>query len=207
MARGIIGRKKGMTQIFSEQGEMVPVTVIEAGPCVVADIKSEDKDGYTAVRLGFERVKSDKLNKPDLGQFEKFDLEPHRYLREFYCESEDEYTPGDEITVEIFSSGDKVDVTGVTKGKGFSGNVKRHGHSTGPRTHGFGLDRGPGSIGALGPERVFKGQKLPGRMGRNRTTIKNLKVMRVMPERDVLLVKGSVPGPEEGIVEVRGTEE
>ncbi len=204
MAIGLIGRKKGMTQIFSEKGELVPVTAIEAGPCVVTQIKTEENDGYEAVKLGFEKVKAKSLNKPELGLFDKHDLEPRKHLREFKADI-DEYEVGDEIDINLFSPGDKVDVSGITRGKGFSGNIKRHGHSTGPATHGFGLDRAPGSVGALGPERVFKDQKMPGRMGHNRTTIKNLKVMRIIPERDVLLVKGSIPGPEKGIVEIRRT--
>lgn len=205
MAIGLIGRKKGMTQVFSEQGELIPVTVIEAGPCVVVQKMTEEKDGYEAVQLGFEKVKPKKLNKPERGVFEKRDLEPHKHLKEFRDDVE-EYEIGDELDVELFAPGDFVDVSGITKGKGFSGNTKRYGHSTGPASHGFGLNRAPGSVGALGPERVFKGQKMPGRMGHDRTTIKNLKVVRVMPERDVILVKGSVPGPEQGIVEVKRTE-
>ncbi len=205
MAIGLIGKKKGMTQVFSEEGELIPVTAIEAGPCVVVQLKTEENDGYEAIKLGFEKVKPARLNKPELGQFNKLDVKPRRHLREFKGEIES-YEPGDELDVEMFSTGEKVDVTGITKGKGFSGNTKRYGHSTGPESHGFGLNRAPGSVGALGPERVFKGQKMPGRMGHDKTTIKNLKIVRIMPERNVMLVKGSVPGPKEGILEVKRAE-
>mgnify|MGYP006276244373 FL=1 len=205
MAKGILGKKMGMTQIFDEKENMVPVTVIEAGPCVVTEKRTEEKDGYQAVQLGFEDIKEKKLNKPELGQFKKNGVDPKRYLMEFRNFNQD-LEIGDEITVDIFEEGEIVKVQGVSKGKGFSGNVQRWNHSTGPKTHGSHFHRAPGSIGAVDASRVFKGQKMPGRMGNEKTTVHNLKVMKVDTEKKVILVKGSVPGPKKSLVSLIGKE-
>ena len=205
MAKGILGKKMGMTQIFDENENMVPVTVIEAGPCVVTEKRTEEKDGYQAVQLGFEDIKEKKLNKPELGQFKKNGVDPKRYLMEFRNFNQD-LEIGDEITVDIFEEGEIVKVQGVSKGKGFSGNVQRWNHSTGPKTHGSHFHRAPGSIGAVDASRVFKGQKMPGRMGNEKTTVHNLKVMKVDTEKKVILVKGSVPGPKKSLVSLIGKE-
>lgn len=205
MAKGILGKKMGMTQIFDENENMVPVTVIEAGPCVVTEKRTEEKDGYQAVQLGFEDIKEKKLNKPELGQFKKNGVDPKRYLMEFRNFNQD-LEIGDEITVDIFEEGEIVKVQGVSKGKGFSGTVQRWNHSTGPKTHGSHFHRAPGSIGAVDASRVFKGQKMPGRMGNEKTTVHNLKVMKVDTEKKVILVKGSVPGPKKSLVSLIGKE-
>jgi len=205
MAKGILGKKMGMTQIFDENENMVPVTVIEAGPCVVTEKRTEEKDGYQAVQLGFEDIKEKKLNKPELGQFKKNGVDPKRYLMEFRNFNQD-LEIGDEITVDIFEEGEIVKVQGISKGKGFSGNIQRWNHSTGPKTHGSHFHRAPGSIGAVDASRVFKGQKMPGRMGNEKTTVHNLKVMKVDTEKKVILVKGSVPGPKKSLVTLIGKE-
>ena len=205
MAKGILGKKMGMTQIFDENENMVPVTVIEAGPCVVTEKRTEEKDGYQAVQLGFEDIKEKKLNKPELGQFKKNGVDPKRYLMEFRNFNQD-LEIGDEITVDIFEEGEIVKVQGISKGKGFSGNIQRWNHSTGPKTHGSHFHRAPGSIGAVDASRVFKGQKMPGRMGHEKTTVHNLKIIKVDPEKKVILVKGSVPGPKKSLVSLIGKE-
>ncbi|RMD95855.1 MAG: 50S ribosomal protein L3 [Calditrichaeota bacterium] len=200
---GIIGKKLGMTRIFTESGESVPVTVIEAGPCYVAAVRTKEKNGYEALQLGFEKVSKKKLNKPRLGFFEKNKLEPVRYLKEFRnFDNPTEYKPGDEIKVDIFQVGDRVKVTAKSKGKGFQGVVKRHGFGGGPKTHGQSDRwRAPGSIGqASYPARVLKGLKMAGRMGNARVTISNLEVVKVDPENNVLMVKGAVPGGSNGLV-------
>jgi len=205
MAKGLLGKKIGMTQIFDEDENMVPVTVIEAGPCVVTEKRTEEKDGYQAVQLGFEDIKEKKLNKPELGQFEKNGVDPKRYLMEFRNFDQD-LEIGDEVTVDIFEKGEIVKVQGISKGKGFSGNIQRWNQSAGPKTHGSHFHRAPGSIGAVDASRVFKGQKMPGRMGHDKTTVHNLEVVKVDPERKVILVKGSVPGPKKTIVSLIGLE-
>ncbi|HKL12463.1 MAG TPA: 50S ribosomal protein L3 [Halanaerobiales bacterium] len=205
MAKGLLGKKIGMTQIFDEDENMVPVTVIEAGPCVVTEKRTEEKDGYQAVQLGFEDIKEKKLNKPELGQFEKNGVDPKRYLMEFRNFDQD-LEIGDEVTVDIFEKGEIVKVQGISKGKGFSGNIQRWNQSAGPKTHGSHFHRAPGSIGAVDASRVFKGQKMPGRMGNEKTTVHNLKVMRVDSEKKVILVKGSVPGPKKSLVSLIGKE-
>lgn len=200
---GIIGKKLGMTRIFTESGESIPVTVIEAGPCYVAAVRTKEKNGYEALQLGFEKVSKKKLNKPRLGFFEKNNLEPVRYLKEFRnFDNPTEYKPGDEIKVDIFQVGDRVKVTAKSKGKGFQGVVKRHGFGGGPKTHGQSDRwRAPGSIGqASYPARVLKGLKMAGRMGNARVTISNLEVVKVDPENNVLMVKGAVPGGSNGLV-------
>ncbi|MFO7814648.1 MAG: 50S ribosomal protein L3 [Halanaerobiales bacterium] len=205
MAKGLLGKKKGMTQIFDKEGNMVPVTVIEAGPCVVTEKRTEEKDGYKAIQLGFEDIKERKLNKPELGQFKKYDLSPKRYLVEFRNFKED-LEIGDEITVDIFEEGEIIKVQGISKGKGFSGNIQRWNQTAGPKTHGSHFHRAPGSIGAVDASRVFKGQKMPGRMGHEKTTIHNLEVVKVDTEKKVVLVKGSVPGPNKSIISLIGKE-
>ena len=205
MAKGLLGKKKGMTQIFDDEGNMVPVTVIEAGPCVVTEKRTEEKDGYKAIQLGFEDIKEKKLNKPELGQFKKHGLSPKRHLVEFR-NFDEELEIGDEVTVDIFEEGEMIKVQGISKGKGFSGNIQRWNHTTGPKTHGSHFHRAPGSIGAVDASRVFKGQKMPGRMGHEKTTIHNLEVVKVDTEKKVVLVKGSVPGPKKSIVSLIGKE-
>jgi len=205
MAKGLLGKKKGMTQIFDDEGNMVPVTVIEAGPCVVTEKRTEEKDGYKAIQLGFEDIKERKLNKPELGQFKKHGLSPKRHLVEFR-NFDEELEIGDEVTVDIFEEGEMIKVQGISKGKGFSGNIQRWNHTTGPKTHGSHFHRAPGSIGAVDASRVFKGQKMPGRMGHEKTTIHNLEVVKVDTEKKVVLVKGSVPGPKKSIVSLIGKE-
>src|SRR6056297_630631 len=205
MAKGLLGKKIGMTQIFDEDENMVPVTVIKAGPCVVTELRTEKKDGYQAVQLGFEDIKERKLNKPELGQFKKYDLTPKRYLVEFR-DFNQEVEISDEITVDIFEKGEMVKVQGMSKGKGFSGNIQRWNHTSGPKSHGSHFKRAPGSIGAVDASRVFKGQKMPGRMGNEKTTIHNLMIMKVDPERGVVLIKGSVPGAKKSLVRLIGLE-
>ncbi len=202
MGKGIIGKKLGMTQIFQDDGTAVPVTVIKAGPCVVIQKKTEENDGYNALQLGFEDIQENKVNKPLKGHFQKNDIEPKKHIKEFRNIADD-LEEGSEITVEEFKEGELVDITGISKGKGFAGNVKRWGHNTGPKTHGSHSYRAPGSIGATDASRVFKGQKLPGRMGHEQVTIKNLEVIRVDKEQDLLIIKGAVPGPKKGILTIR----
>ncbi|GAV24645.1 50S ribosomal protein L3 [Carboxydothermus islandicus] len=194
MPKGILGRKVGMTQIFTEDGRAIPVTVIEAGPCVVVQKKTIANDGYNAIQLGFGEIKESKVNKPLKGHFNRANVKPRRYLRELRVENIDAYEVGQEIKVDIFTVGEKVDVTGLTKGKGFAGGIKRHGFHRGPMAHGSKYHRRPGSLGAKGPARVFLGRKLPGRLGMERVTIQNLEVVKVDPERNLLVIKGSVPG-------------
>lgn len=201
--KGILGRKVGMTQVFDETGEAVPVTAIEAGPCYVTQVKTIDKDGYSALQIGFERVEERKLNKPQLGHLGE--RPPLRHLREIRTDDVDEYEIGQEITVSLFEAGQRVDVTGKSKGRGFAGVVKRHGFRGGPKTHGQSdRHRAPGSIGATStPGRVFPGMRMAGRMGGERVTIQNLEVVRVDSDRNLLLVKGAVPGVKGGLVLVR----
>ncbi len=206
MGKGILGKKLGMTQIFDD-GEAVPVTVIQADSNVITMIRTEECDGYEAVQLGFEEVPEHKLNRPELGQFEKVGVSPRRYLQEFRNEDGEweDVEPGDEIAPDdVFSAGDRVKVTGTSRGKGFAGSIKRHGYSRGPMSHGSRYHRGPGSHGASAfPARVFPGRKLPGRMGGEKTTIEGLEVVRVDTERGLLLVKGGVPGPEDGVLSIQ----
>ena len=193
MAKAILGKKLGMTQYFKDNGELVPVTVVEAGPCVVTQIKTTEKDGYNSVQLGFGEVKKHRLNKPELGQFESRDLEPKKHLREFKG-LDLELSEGSEIKADIFEVGEKVNVSGISKGKGFAGNIKRWNQHRGPMTHGSHFHRAPGSIGAVDARRVYKGFKMPGRMGHDRVTERNLEVVKVDLERNVLLIAGPVPG-------------
>ena len=203
MKKALIGKKVGMTQIFDEKGYVIPVTVIEAGPCLVAQVKSEETDGYNAVQLGFGEVKDKHINKPEKGHFEKSKLSAKKHLREFRADSID-VKVGDEVKADVFEAGDKIDVQGTSKGKGFQGVIKRHGQHRGPMGHGSMYHRRPGSMGSTStPGRVFKGKKLPGHMGVQTVTIQNLDVVRVDMDKNVLLVKGSVPGPKGAILKIK----
>ena len=200
--KGILGRKVGMTQIFDERGEVIPVTVIEAGPCFVTQVKAPERDGYAAVQLGFEEIKPKRLTRPQLEHLSKNQLPPLRHLREIRVGDVSQYEEGQKIRVSIFDVGDRVDVTGISKGKGFAGVVKRHGFGGGPKTHGQSdRHRAPGSIGAgTTPGRVYKGLRMAGRMGNARVTVQNLQVVLVDPERNLLGVKGAVPGAKNGLL-------
>jgi large subunit ribosomal protein L3 len=201
--KGIVGRKLGMTQVFDEEtGAVTPVTVIQAGPCPVVSIKTADADGYDAVQLAFDEVPERKLSKPRLGVLKKAGVGPHRRLLEI--RGAHVYTEGETVTVETFEPGDKIKVSGISIGKGFAGTIKRHNFSRGPVSHGSHNVRAPGSIGASAtPSRVFRGQKMPGRMGAKRVTQVGLRVHSVDPEENLILVKGAVPGPKNAIVEIR----
>ena len=204
MKKAIIGRKVGMTQIFDENGVAIPVTVIEAGPCTVVQVKTTETDGYDAVQLGYGEVKEHKVNKPEKGHFTKGNVKPTKHLREFRVDNASEVKVGDEIKVDIFAEGDTVDIQGKTKGKGFQGVIKRHGQSRGPMGHGSMYHRRPGSMGSTStPGRVFKGKKLPGHMGNTTVTIQNLKVVKVDTEKNAILVKGSVPGNKGVILKIK----
>jgi large subunit ribosomal protein L3 len=201
---GIIGKKLGMTRIFDEDGTAVPVTVIEAGPCVVTQVKTKDIDGYEAVQLGFDRARPKSVNKPRAGHFEKAGVVPLRKLSEFSVDDPGQYSLGQEIRVDIFEPGDVVDVVGMSKGRGFQGVVRKYNKSVGRRTHGNKNYRAPGSIGqSASPAKVWKGRKLPGRMGHERVTMKHISIVEVDAEKNLLLVKGSVPGPTNEYVVVR----
>ncbi|HCD09653.1 MAG TPA: 50S ribosomal protein L3, partial [Thermoanaerobacter sp.] len=196
--------KHGMTQIFDEKGEVIPVTVIEAGPCVVVQKKTVETDGYNAIQVGFGDVKEKKLTKPLIGHFKKAGVPFKRYLREFRLDDISGYEVGSEIKVDIFKPGDRVDVTGISKGKGFAGVVKRYGANRGPMSHGSKYHRRVGSMGATtDPGRTFKGKIMPGHMGHERVTIQNLEVVKVDPELNLLLVKGSVPGPKGSLLIIK----
>ena len=204
MKKGIIGRKVGMTQIFDEKGNVIPVTVIEATPNVVAQVKTVETDGYNAIQLGYGEVKDKHINKPEKGHFAKAKLAPKKHLREFRLETIDGYKVGDEVKADIFEAGEKIDVQGTTKGKGFQGVIKRHGQHRGPMGHGSMYHRRPGSMGPTStPGRVFKGKKLPGHMGRVTVTIQNLDVVKVDLDKNVILVKGSVPGAKGTILKIK----
>ena len=200
----IIGKKVGMTQIFDEHGKVIPVTVIEAGPCVISQVKSVETDGYNAIQLGFGDVKESKVNKPVKGHFAKANIAPKKHLREFRVDSVEGVEVGTEVKADTFVAGDKIDVQGTTKGKGFQGVIKRHGQSRGPMGHGSMYHRRPGSMGPTPtPGRVFKGKKLPGHMGRVTVTIQNLDVVKVDIDKNVILLKGSVPGAKGAILKLR----
>lgn len=193
-----------MTQIFNEKGAVIPVTVIQAGPCTVVQVKTTEKDGYNAVKLGFGDVKEKKLNKPELGTFKKIKAEPKKHLREFRLDSVEDIKVGNELKADVFTAGDKVDIQGISKGKGFQGVIKRHGQSRGPMGHGSMYHRRPGSMGPTStPGRVFKGKKLPGHMGVDIITIQNLEVVKVDLDKNVILVKGSVPGNKGSILKIK----
>ena len=206
MKKALIGKKVGMTQIFDEKGKVIPVTVIEAGPCVVAQVKTVESDGYNAVQLGFGDVKEGKVNKPIKGHFTKSKLTLKKHLREFRIDDVASVKVGDELKADVFTKGDKVDIQGTSKGKGFQGVIKRHGQSRGPMGHGSMYHRRPGSMGPTStPGRVFKGKKLPGRMGNNTITIQNLEVVSVDLDKNVILVKGSVPGANGAILKIKSS--
>lgn len=203
--KSIMGKKIGMTQIFDENGVMIPVTVVEAGPVVVTQIKTEETDGYNAVQVGFGEVKEKHVNKPMKGHFAKADVALKKHVKELRPEDGVEnYSLAQEIKVDIFEVGEKIDVTGISKGKGFQGSIKRHGQSRGPETHGSHYHRAPGSMGsASDPSKVRKGKKLPGHMGHTRVTIQNLEVARVDAEKNLILIKGAIPGPKKGLVVIK----
>ena len=204
MKKGILGKKIGMTQIFAEDGTLIPVTVVEAGPCSVVQKKTVETDGYSAVQLGFGEKKEKNVNKPMKGHFAKAGVAVKRYLKEFKLDNADEMNVGDEIKVDVFEAGEMLDVTGTSKGHGYAGTVKRWGSHRGPMSHGSHYHRGPGSLGACSsPSRVYKGKKLPGHYGVDKVTIQNLDLVKVDVERNLLLIKGSVPGPKGGLLVIK----
>lgn len=205
MLKAILGTKLGMTQIFDEAGKAVPVTVVKAGPCVVVQKRDAVKDGYNAIQVGFEEVKEQNLNKPEKGHFAKNQVKPLRFLKELRVENSDSFQIGQEIKADIFSVGDWVDVTGISKGKGFAGGIKRHGMHRGPMKHGSKYHRRPGSTGAKGPARIFPGRKMPGRLGGERVTVQKLLVVKVDPERNLILIRGAVPGPNKSLVTIKNS--
>ena len=201
MKKAILATKVGMTQIFNEDGVLTPVTVLQAGPCAVTQVKTVENDGYSAVQVGFGEIREKLVNKPQKGHFAKAGVENKRFLKEFKFDNAEEYQVGQEIKVDIFEAGDKIDVTATSKGKGFQGAIKRHGQSRGPMGHGSKFHRHAGSNGACSdPSKVFKGKKMPGQMGNVQVTIQNLEVVRVDAENNVILVKGAVPGPKKSMV-------
>ena len=202
MKKAILAKKVGMTQIFNEAGELVPVTVLQAGPCVVTQVKTIENDGYEAVQVGFEDIREKLVNKPVKGMFDKAGVSYKRYVREFKLEGE--YSVKDEIKVDVFEAGDKIDATAIAKGKGFQGAIKRHGQSRGPMAHGSKYHRHAGSNGACSsPSKVFKGKGMPGHMGGKKVTTQNLEIVRVDAEKNLLLVKGAVPGPKKALVTIK----
>ena len=208
MAKAILGRKLGMTQIFTEEGRVVPVTVVESGNNFVLQNKTDETDGYNAVQIGFGDVKEKNVTKPLKGQFEKAGVKAVRFIREMRLSAPSEYNVGDTIGVDIFAEGDLVDVVGTSKGKGFAGGIKRHNFARGPMGHGSKSHREPGSTGAMisGPGgRVLKGKKLPGRMGGERVTVQRLTIVRVDTDRNLILIKGAIPGPKKGFVVIKDT--
>ncbi len=208
MAKGILGKKLGMTQIFTDKGEVIPVTVVEAGASVVLQNKTVESDGYNAVQLGFGLIKDKKATKPMKGHFAKAGAKPVKFIRELRLPSAPEYTVGETIGVDVFSEGEIIDVTGTAKGKGFAGGIKRHHFKRGPMGHGSKSHREPGTIGSRmsgGGGKVFKGKKLPGRMGGNKVTVQGLKVAKVDAARNLILIKGAVPGPRGSFVVIRDT--
>ena len=201
--KGILGRKKGMTQVFTKSGKLIPVTVVEVEPNVVTQIKTTENDGYDAIQLGFETQREKLATKANIGHTKKANTTPKRFFREIKGVNVSDYTLGEEISVKVFTEGEVVDVTGTTKGKGFQGVIKRHNQNRGPMGHGSHYHRKPGSMGTMRPMRVFKGKKLPGHMGTLTVTIQNLEIVSVDLENNVILVKGNVPGPKEGLVLIR----
>ena len=204
MKKAILATKVGMTQIFNEDGLLIPVTVLQAGPCVVTQVKTEDNDGYAAVQVGFGQIREKLVNKPEKGHFEKAGVDVKRFLKEFKFDNAAEYEVGQEIKADIFAAGDHIDATAVSKGKGFQGAIKRHGQSRGPMTHGSKYHRHAGSNGAASdPSKVAKGKKMPGQMGNVQVTVQNLEIVRVDTENNLLLVKGAVPGPKKSLVTIK----
>ncbi|WP_342493750.1 50S ribosomal protein L3 [Bacillus sp. FSL R5-0712] len=203
MTKGILGRKIGMTQVFAENGDLIPVTVVEAAANVVLQKKTVDTDGYEAIQIGFDDKREKLSNKPEKGHAAKAETAPKRFVKELRGAELDAYEVGQEVKVDIFANGDIVDVTGTSKGKGFQGAIKRHGQSRGPMTHGSRYHRRPGSMGPVDPNRVFKGKLLPGRMGGEQITVQNLEIVKVDAERNLLLIKGNVPGAKKSLVTVK----
>lgn len=204
MVTGILGKKLGMTRIFTQDGRWIEVTLVQAGPCVVVQRKTEKTDGYEAVQLGFEDINPKRCNKPLKGHFDKAGVSPKRYLKEFRVSPDSPLKPGDEIRLDIFKIGDRVDVSGKSKGRGFAGVIKRHGYSGGPGSHGSNFHRRPGSIGQSAyPAEVYKGKGLPGHMGNVRVTVQNLEIVDIVPEKNLLVVRGSIPGANGGLVEIK----
>ncbi|MDE6181827.1 MAG: 50S ribosomal protein L3 [Eubacteriales bacterium] len=204
MKKGIIAKKIGMTQIFAENGVLIPVTVLEAGPCVVTQVKTMENDGYEAIQVGFGDIKESKVNAPMKGHFTKANVAPTKLLKEFKFENSSEYSIGSEIKADIFEAGDKIDVSGVSKGKGFQGAIKRHNQHRGPMAHGSKYHRGVGSLSsATTPGKVKKGKKMPGHMGAENVTIQNLEIVRIDAEKNLLLVKGAVPGNKGSILVIK----
>jgi large subunit ribosomal protein L3 len=203
MTKGILGRKIGMTQVFSDNGEVTPVTVIEAGSNVVLQKKTIEADGYAAIQVGVDDKKASRSKKPEQGHADKAETKPKRFVKEIRNVSLEDYEVGQEIKVDQFAEGDVIDVTGTSKGKGFAGSIKRHNQQRGPMTHGSHFHRSPGALGSIDPMRVFKGKNMPGRMGGERVTVQNLQVVKVDAERNLLLVKGNVPGARKGYVTIQ----
>ena len=204
--KNILGKKIGMTQIFTEDGSVVPVTVVEAGPLVVVQKKTVEKDGYNAIQVGFGEIKAHRMNKPAKGHFDKANLEYKKFLREIKVENPDEFQIGQVILADIFAAGEMVDVSGTSKGKGTQGVIKRHGFGRGRETHGSKFHRMPGGLSAgTYPGRVFKGHRMMGRMGNERVTVQNLEIVRVDAEKNLILIRGGIPGPKKGLVEIKAT--
>ena len=206
MKKAILATKVGMTQIFNEDGVLTPVTVLQAGPCVVTQVKTEENDGYSAVQVGFVDIREKLVSKPKKGHFDKAGVSYKRFVRELKLENASEYAVAQEIRADIFAAGDKIDATAISKGKGFQGAIKRHGQHRGPMKHGSKFHRHQGSNGACSdPSKVFKGKGMPGHMGSKRITIQNLEIVRVDAENNLLLVKGAVPGPKKALVTIKET--
>jgi large subunit ribosomal protein L3 len=206
MKKAILATKVGMTQIFNENGVLTPVTVLQAGPCVVTQIKTVENDGYSAVQVGYVDKREKLVTKPLKGHFEKAGVSYKRFVREFKLENADQYSVKDEIKADVFAAGDKIDATAISKGKGFQGAIKRHGQSRGPMAHGSKFHRHAGSNGAASdPSKVFKGKKMPGQMGNKKITIQNLEIVRVDIESNLILVKGAIPGPKKSLVTIKET--
>ena len=207
MSKAIIGKKVGMTQIFTSDGSVIPVTVVQAGPCVVVQKKTLETDGYNAIQLGFEKIlKEDKVNKPMAGHFKKYNVEPHKYLKEFRVDDSSGMESGQEINASVFQEGDLIDVQGVSIGKGYQGVMKRHNFAGGPKTHGSHFHRAPGSVGMCEfPGETPKGRKMPGRMGGKKVTVQRIEVVKVLEDKNLLLLKGSIPGHKNGIVYIKET--
>ena len=206
MKKSILARKVGMTQIFNEDGVLTPVTVLQAGPCVVTQIKTAEKDGYDAVQVGFEDIREKLVTKGEMGVFNKAGVSAKRFVRELKLENASEYAPGQEIKADIFAAGDHIDATAISKGKGYQGAIKRHGQHRGPMKHGSKFHRHAGSNGTSSdPSRVYKGKKMPGQMGNKRVTIQNLEIVRVDADNNLILVRGAVPGPKKSLVTLKET--
>ena len=204
MCRGLIGKKLGMMGMFSSEGQQIPVTVVQAGPCVITQIKTEGTDGYNALQIGFGKKKASRINKPTAGHFQKSGSGGYAFLREFPVDKPDEYTLGQSVSLDIFKVGERVDILGTTKGRGFSGVIKRHGFHGGPKTHGSRSHRVPGSIGCSAwPAKVTKGRKMPGQYGNAKQTIRNMEIVDIRPDENLILLRGAVPGSKSSLVEIK----